>query len=66
MLPPEARCPEIMPLVEDECFFVLHAARQTGKTTLLRTLTRALNAACSHHALYVSLESVQGSQGTDP
>ena len=64
MLPPEARCPEMLPLIEGRYFFILHAARQTGKTTLLKSVARHLNASGRHHVLYCSLESVQGI--TDP
>ena len=60
MLPPEARCPDMVSLIEGRYFFVLHAARQTGKTTLLKSVARHLNASGHCHALYCSLESVQG------
>lgn len=59
MLPPEERC-DVMPLVAGKHFFVIHAARQTGKTTLLNALERSLNAGDEYHALYCSVESVQG------
>ncbi len=60
MLEPEARCPGLMDLIDGEFFFVIHAPRQSGKTTLLNTLEQRLNAAGQYHALYCSLESVQG------
>ena len=60
MLPPEDRCPGASALIEGRHFFILHAARQTGKTTLLNALESKLNAAGRYHALYCSLESVQG------
>ncbi len=63
MLPPEDRC-DVMPPIAGKHFFVIHAARQTGKTTLLNALERTLNAGDEYHALYCSLESVQGL--TDP
>ncbi len=44
MLPPEARVTEIPPLIEEEGYFVVHAPRQTGKTTSLRNLARSLTA----------------------
>jgi hypothetical protein len=60
MLPPEGRCPGVMDLIEDKHFFVIHAPRQSGKTTLLKDLARQINAGIRYHALYCSLESVQG------
>jgi hypothetical protein len=42
MVPPEQRLPEARTLVEQMGWFVVHAPRQTGKSTILRTLARAL------------------------
>ncbi|MDR1582407.1 MAG: hypothetical protein LBS55_03965, partial [Prevotellaceae bacterium] len=39
---------------------MIHAARQSGKTTCLKDLTDRLNTAGKYYALYCSLESVQG------
>ena len=50
---------ELMGLINDRQYFIIHAARQSGKTTLLKALTRQLNAHCEHYALYCSLEVVQ-------
>jgi hypothetical protein len=41
-----------MPLIDQEQYFVIHAARQTGKTTLLMELAQDINAAGSYYALY--------------
>lgn len=60
MLEPERRCPGVGELIDQEHFFVIHAPRQSGKTTLLRTLAERINAAGQYHALYCSLEIVQG------
>ena len=38
MLPPTERLPDVMRLVEREQYFAIHAARQSGKTTLLKAL----------------------------
>ena len=38
MMPSEARLHDFRPLIEQESYFVLHAPRQTGKTTSLRAL----------------------------
>lgn len=64
VLPPLNRCPEIKNLIENEQYFVLHAARQTGKTTILNALEFELNSHNEYVALYCSLETVQGI--TDP
>ncbi|MCP4698963.1 MAG: ATP-binding protein [Gammaproteobacteria bacterium] len=59
MLPAQARCRDLMDLIEQEHYFVIHAARQSGKTTLLLDLARQLNDSGEYYALYCSLESVQ-------
>lgn len=64
MLSPAERCVDIFSLIEQRTYFVIHAARQTGKTTMLISLTKELEASEQYHALYVSLESCQGI--TDP
>ena len=51
---------ELMNLVEQKDYFVLHAARQSGKTTLLKELARKINAEGKYYALYCSLEKIQG------
>ncbi|GBU23016.1 hypothetical protein R80B4_02929 [Fibrobacteres bacterium R8-0-B4] len=51
---------ELMDLVDEEQYFVIHAARQSGKTTLLKQLTHDINAAGDYYALYHSLEALQG------
>jgi len=50
---------ELMDLIDQEHYFVIHAARQSGKTTLLKQLTRDINAAGEYYALYCTLEAVQ-------
>ncbi len=44
MLPPEPRLPAARELIEQSRFFVVHAPRQTGKTTTLAALARDLTA----------------------
>jgi len=51
---------ELINLIEQEHYFVIHAARQSGKTTLLKELTCKINAEGKLYALYCSLEEVQG------
>ncbi|GHT00639.1 hypothetical protein FACS1894139_15420 [Planctomycetales bacterium] len=50
---------EVHALIDDAQYFVIHAARQSGKTTLLQDLVRNLHGG-DYYALYCSLESVQG------
>jgi len=49
---------EIRSLIEDKKYFVIHAARQSGKTTLLQGLAGLVNAEGNYYALYCSLENV--------
>ena len=49
----------ILPLVEQRQYFVIHAARQTGKTTLIKSLVNYLNAGDKYYALFCSLEAAQ-------
>jgi len=51
---------ELMNLIKQEHYFVIHAARQSGKTTLLKELARKINAEDKYYALYCSLEKIQG------
>ena len=53
------RNPSILPLIEEEQYFVIHAARQTGKTTLIKSLVNYLNAGDKYYGLYCSLEAAQ-------
>jgi UDP-N-acetyl-D-mannosaminuronate dehydrogenase len=41
-----------MQRIEQEQYFVIHAARQSGQTTLLLELARQLNEAGNYYALY--------------
>jgi len=50
---------DIFQLIDLEQYFVIHAARQSGKTTLLLELTRIVNKEGKYHALYCSLENAQ-------
>jgi hypothetical protein len=47
-------------LIDTKQYFVIHAARQSGKTTYLKDLARRLNASGEYYALYCSLEIAQG------
>ena len=59
MLPALERLPGIMRIVEQRSCFVLHAARQSGKTTTLMALADEINAKGEMNALYFTVESVQ-------
>ncbi|MEO3787374.1 AAA family ATPase, partial [Actinocorallia sp. B10E7] len=62
MLPPEPRLPEAREYIERGFYFVLHAPRQSGKTTVLETLARALNAEGRYAAVWFSCEQVRIAQ----
>ncbi|MDR1632666.1 MAG: AAA-like domain-containing protein, partial [Dysgonamonadaceae bacterium] len=46
-------------LIDNEQYFVIHAARQSGKTTYLQDLAGRLDAEGKYYVLYCSLEGVQ-------
>ena len=58
MLPATERLPGVMRLIRQEQYFAIHAARQSGKTTLLQGLVRDINASGERVALYFTVESV--------
>lgn len=62
MLPPADRLvgAQLDRYVGDKLYWVLHAPRQTGKTTFLQDWARKINAGGEAVACYVSLESCQG------
>ncbi|MET8003755.1 ATP-binding protein [Nonomuraea glycinis] len=64
MLPPAQRLPQARVLIEMDRYFVLHAPRQTGKTTMLRTLASELTAEGDVAALMFSCERAK-SAGDD-
>lgn len=41
------------------CYFVLHAPRQTGKTSTMLVMVDALNQSNEYTALYVNIEAAQ-------
>ena len=59
MLPATARVPNVMRLIEDMSYFVVHAQRQCGKTTAFRALVDDINDKGERLAMYCSLEVVQ-------
>lgn len=65
MLPPERRLPEVRALIERGHYFVVHAPRQSGKTTCFQALARALTAEGRYAALLTTCETGQ-TLGPDP
>ncbi len=53
------KLPELQDLIDQKRYFVLHAPRQTGKTTSLYALMRHFNAGTQYRALYVNIEPAQ-------
>ena len=60
MIESSSRLDGVEQLVDMEQYFVIHAARQSGKTTYLLDLTKKLNAEGKYYAVYCSLEELQG------
>ena len=50
---------EIQHLIKQKRYFILHAPRQTGKTSALLEMMAALNAVGQYHALYANIEVAQ-------
>lgn len=61
MLPPKDRLigASLDRYIRDELYWVLHAPRQTGKTTFLQSWMHEINAGTEAVACYVSLEHCQ-------
>jgi hypothetical protein len=57
MLSPLSRLPELTPLIEQQGYFVIHAPRQTGKTTAMMTLAQQLTASGAYAAIVLSVET---------
>ena len=58
MLSATERIPDVMRLVSDKAYFVVHAQRQCGKTTAFRALVDDINATGERLAMYCSVEVV--------
>ncbi|MEI8256502.1 MAG: hypothetical protein WCJ30_12580 [Deltaproteobacteria bacterium] len=59
MIPPLPRVPDARGLVEQGAYFVLHAPRQSGKTTFLRAFAKQLTSEGQYTALYTSCEAAE-------
>ena len=64
MLPTEPRLPEVRPLIDKKLYFILHAPRQSGKTTCFQALARTLSAEGKYAAVHASCERGQAA-GSD-
>jgi hypothetical protein len=62
MLPPENRLTgaQLHRYISDELYWVLHAPRQTGKTTFLQSWMQEINNSDNYVACYISVERCQG------
>ncbi|MEO0373877.1 MAG: ATP-binding protein [Cyanobacteria bacterium P01_A01_bin.17] len=56
MLPPTERLPQLGRIIEQQGYFVVHAPRQTGKTTAMLALAKQLTASGQYTAVLVSAE----------
>ena len=56
MLSPTSRLPDLEQLIEQESYFVIHAPRQTGKTTAMLALAKQLTESGRYAAVMVSAE----------
>jgi hypothetical protein len=54
---------EVLSLIEAKRYFVLHAPRQTGKTTALLALMEYLKRQGRYRALYANIETAQAARG---
>lgn len=50
---------EVVRFIEEEKYFVLHAPRQTGKSTVLEALAKHLNQGGEHACVYANIEAAQ-------
>ncbi len=50
---------EVLPLIHQEKYFVLHAPRQTGKTSAMLALMEELNESGQYRCAYINVETAQ-------
>jgi hypothetical protein len=60
MLPVLPRLPVVDDMIEGKYYFILHAPRQSGKTTFLKFLTKKINNSGELYALTCSLATLSG------
>ena len=56
MLPAVPRLPDVQALIDGKKYFLIHAPRQSGKTTSVKSYVRKINDDGIYYALYCSLE----------
>lgn len=56
MLSPLGRLPQLQRVIDQQGYFVLHAPRQTGKTTAMLSLAKSLTESGQYSAIMVSVE----------
>ncbi|MFO1428667.1 MAG: AAA-like domain-containing protein [Candidatus Competibacteraceae bacterium] len=63
-LPPLERLnlKQVLALIEQQKYFILHAPRQTGKTSSLLALMKYLNAQGNYRCLYINVEAGQAAR----
>ena len=68
MIEPEGRLAKLRPLIDREAWFVVHAPRQSGKTTSAQLLAEALTAEGTYAAVLASCKpgAVAGNDGGSP
>ncbi|MDR1050870.1 MAG: hypothetical protein LBP95_07290, partial [Deltaproteobacteria bacterium] len=59
MLPAVERLPDLKYLFLTKSYFVLHAPRQSGKTTAIMAMVNEINRGDDYYALYLDLESLE-------
>lgn len=59
MLPPLRRLPDVGGLIDQKAYFVVHAPRQSGKTTCFHHLARELTAEGRYAALLITCETAR-------
>jgi hypothetical protein len=64
MIPPLSRMNqvELLSLIDQRKYFILHAPRQTGKSSCMRALVEELNRGGRYRAIHVNLEPAQASR----
>jgi AAA+ ATPase superfamily predicted ATPase len=60
MIEAATRLQGVEQLIDQKQYFVIHAARQSGKTTYLKDLANRFNATEKYYTFYCSLERMQG------
>ncbi len=67
-LPPLERFDKenVLTLISSRKYFVMHAPRQTGKTSCMMALVEELNRSGKYHALHINVESAQAAREDVP